>query len=266
MRRLKAIRHLIIDMDGVLYLGDTPMPGLGAFFATLRERDVQFQLVTNNSTLTPTMYAQKMARMGVTVRESDILTSSIATADYLARHHPRGSRIYAIGEEGLIDALQRVGFVISRIDPVSVVVGFDRDITYAKLREATLLIRAGVPFVATNPDMTLPVPEGQGPGTGTIVAAIAAASDQQPLVVGKPEPLLMEQAMARMGASVSTTAAIGDRPETDILSAQRAGILSILTLSGATDRERLSTFDIVPDLVFDDIRALMAGWQRVLDA
>jgi 4-nitrophenyl phosphatase len=184
----------------------------------------------------------------------------------LAERHPRGSRVYAIGEEGLIDALQGVGFVISRIDPVAVVVGFDRDITYAKLREATLLIRSGVPFVATNPDMTLPVPEGQVPGTGTIVTAIAAASDCEPTVIGKPEPLLMVQAMARMGATAGTTAAIGDRPETDILSAQRAGMLSILTLSGATDRERLATFDIVPDLVLDDIRALMAGWREALQA
>jgi 4-nitrophenyl phosphatase len=147
---------------------------------------------------------------------------------------------------------------------VAVVVGLDRDITYAKLREATLLIRSGVPFIATNPDPTLPVPEGQVPGTGTIVRAIAAASDQEPLVMGKPEPLLMKQALARMGATAEVTAAVGDRPETDILSAQRAGILSILTLAGATDRARLATFDIQPDLVLDDIRALTDSWKKVL--
>lgn len=264
MQQLGSIRHLIIDMDGVLYLGDSPMPGLEAFFAFLHRHQIRFQLVTNNSSLTPHMYAEKMASMEVEVEDSDILTSSIATAGYLAGLHPRGAHVYAIGEEGLMDALQSVGFVLSRIDPVAVVVGFDRDITYAKLREATLLIRAGVPFVATNPDVTLPVPEGQVPGTGTIVAAVAAASDQEPLVIGKPEPLLMEQAMARMGAVQETTAAIGDRPETDILSAQRAGILSILTLSGATNRERLATFDIEPDLILDDIEALRAGWEQVL--
>jgi 4-nitrophenyl phosphatase len=264
MQRLESVRNLIIDMDGVLYLGDTPMPGLTAFFAFLKAHGIRFQLVTNNSTLTPCMYTQKMARMGVTVRKDEVLTSSIATADYLARRYPQGGKVYAIGEEGLMDALQAAGFVLSRTDPIAVVVGFDRDITYAKLRQATLLIRAGVPFIATNPDRTLPMPEGQVPGTGTILMAIAAATDREPLVIGKPEPLLMEQAMVRMGASPDTTAAIGDRPETDILSAQRAGILSVLTLAGATDRARLATFDIEPDIVLDDIQALVAGWARVL--
>ena len=264
MQRLKLIRHLIVDMDGVLYRGDTPLPGLGAFFDFLSERGIRFQLVTNNSTLTPRMYADKMARMGAVVRDSDVLTSSVATADHLSRHYPRGSRVYAIGEEGLIDALQGQGFVLSRREPIAVVVGFDRDLTYAKLREATLLIRSGVPFIATNPDRTLPVPEGQVPGTGAILSAIAAAADREPLVIGKPQPLLMEQAMARMGAVPETTAAVGDRPETDILSAQRAGILSILTLAGATDRTRLATFDIVPDIVLDDIQALVHTWRHVL--
>jgi 4-nitrophenyl phosphatase len=174
--------------------------------------------------------------------------------------------VYAIGEEGLMDALQKKGFVLSRRDPIAVVVGFDRDITYAKLRQATLLIRAGVPFVATNPDLTLPMPEGQVPGTGTIVAAVAAASDRQPLFIGKPEPLLMEQAIRRMDATLETTASVGDRLETDILSAQRAGILSILTLAGATGRAQLDASNIQPDLVLSDIQELTTGWTQVLGA
>jgi len=181
MERLKTIRNLIVDMDGVLYLGDQPMPGLPDFFGFLRERDIRFQLVTNNSTLTPSMYVEKMAHMGVQVSENNVLTSSIATADYLLRTHGRGVPVYAIGEEGLMDALQSAGFILSQRNPVAVVVGFDRDITYAKLRAATLLIRSGLPFIATNPDRTLPVPEGQIPGTGALTAAIAAAADREPL-------------------------------------------------------------------------------------
>jgi 4-nitrophenyl phosphatase len=266
MQQLKFIRNLIIDMDGVLYLGDQPMPGLPDFFGFLQDRDIRYQLVTNNSSLTPMMYVEKMARMGVTVPESSVLTSSIATADYLSARHPKGSHVFAIGEEGLFSALQQAGFVLSRRSPVAVVVGFDRDITYNKLREATLLIRSGVPFIATNPDPTLPVPEGHIPGTGTLVAAVAAATDQKPVFMGKPEPLLMEQAIVRMGAAKETTAAIGDRPETDILSAQRAGILAILTLAGATDRERLATFDIHPDIILQDITELVSVWGQILDA
>ena len=264
MHRLKTIRHLIIDMDGVLYLGDQPMPGLLDFFAFLCEQQIVFQLVTNNSTLTPSMYVEKLGGMGVSVPASCVLTSSIATAGYVAGRYPGGSHVFAIGEEGLFAALQSAGLVISRRDPVAVVVGFDRDITYAKLREATLLIRSGVPFIATNPDPTLPMPEGQVPGTGTIVAAVEAATDTPPLVIGKPEPLLMTQAMERMGAVASSTAAVGDRPETDILSARRADVLSILTLSGATDRARLATFDIEPDIILQDIIALVDGWRQVL--
>jgi 4-nitrophenyl phosphatase len=263
MERLKSVRALIVDMDGVLYRGDMPLPGLCPFFDFIRQQGIRFQLVTNNSTLTPAMYVAKMARMGVDVETSDVLTSAVATADYLSQRFEQGSPVYALGEEGLLDALQRAGFVLSQHAPVAVVMGFDRDITYAKLRAATLFIRSGLPFIATNPDMTLPVPEGQVPGTGSIVAAVAAAADQEPLFIGKPQPLLMDQAMARMQSTPETTAAVGDRPETDILSAQRAGILSILTLAGATDRARLATFDIQPDLVLEDIRALQEVWARV---
>jgi 4-nitrophenyl phosphatase len=264
MQRLRAIRNLIIDMDGVLYLGDQPMPGLGAFFGLLQQQGIRYQLVTNNSTLTPGMYVEKLARMGVTVKVSEVLTSSLGVANYLLSHYPRGSRVYAIGEEGLTDALQEAGLVLSHRQPVAVVVGLDRDITYAKLRQAALLIRSGVPFVATNPDATLPVPEGQVPGSGSIVAAVVAATDRQPLFIGKPEPFLMEQAMQRMGALAESTAAVGDRPETDVLSAQRAGILSILTLSGVTDSARLATFDIHPDIVVQDIQTLTSAWKQVL--
>ncbi len=264
MSRFTSIRALIIDMDGVLYLGDAPLPGLDVFFAFLRERGIAFQLVTNNSSSTPTMYVEKMAHMGVEVETSDILTSSLATAHYAAARFPRGSRIYAIGEEGLMDALQGAGFVLGRRQPVAVVVGFDRDLTYGKLREATLLIRSGVPFIATNPDCTLPVPEGQVPGTGAILASLTAATGRSPIMIGKPEPTLMQLAMARMGAGPETTAAVGDRPETDILSAQRAGVLSILTLSGATDRARLAASEVQPDLVVEDIRALIRQWEGAL--
>jgi 4-nitrophenyl phosphatase len=265
MQRLKSIRALIVDMDGVLYLGDKPMSGLSTFFGFLRERDIRFQLVTNNSSLTPGMYVEKLAGMGVQITEDDVLTSSIATAGYMTNQYPAGAQVYAIGEEGLMDALQRSGFVLGRRDPVAVVVGFDRDLTYKKLREACLLIRSGVPFIATNPDTTLPVPEGQVPGTGTTLAALTAATDREPFLIGKPEPMLMEHAIERMGATRDTTAAVGDRPETDILSAQRAGLLSILALSGATDRARLATFDVRPDLVVEDIQALVQSWAGVLD-
>ena len=269
MQRLACIRALIVDMDGVLYRGDAPMEGLAPFFDFLREREIRFQLVTNNSTLTPSLYVDKMARMGVHVQESQVLTSSLATAEYLAARFPRGTQLYAIGEEGLLDALQQAGFCLGSHDPAAVVVGFDRDLTYHKLRVACLLIRSGRPFIATNPDVTLPVPEGQVPGTGAMLAALAAASEREPTVIGKPGPMLMEQAMQRMESTPETTAAVGDRPETDMLSAQRAGLLSILALSGATDRERLASLqgmlDRDPDLIVEDIRALVREWTRALD-
>lgn len=263
MQRLTSIRHLIIDMDGVLYSEADPMPGLVEFFGFLRQRDIRFVLATNNSTRTPAQYVDKMAGMGVQITPADLITSAQATAAYLREIAPPGTPIYVVGQEGLTAALHEAGFVLDNQRAEYVVVGLDVRVTYDKLKTATLLIRGGARFIGTNPDVTLPTPQGMAPGTGSILAAIETASGIAPTVIGKPEPTMFRQAMARLNAMPTDTAALGDRLETDILAAQRTGILSLLVLSGVTDRSLLAESAVQPDLVFDDIADLQARWSEM---
>ncbi len=264
MHRLIHIRHLIIDMDGVLYREDDPMPGLVDFFRFLRRHGIRFVLATNNSTRTPEQYVAKMARLGVHIAPTHLITSSLATAAFLGEIAPPGTPVYAVGQDGLTAALQEAGFVLDSHRAEFVVVGLDTHLTYEKLKTATLLVRRGARFIGTNPDTTLPTPEGMAPGAGAILAAIQAATGVAPTIVGKPQPTMFHQAMARLGATPADTAALGDRLETDILAAQRTGVLSLLVLSGVTDRALLAESELQPDLVFQDITALTAKWAEVL--
>ena len=259
MTSLADITHLVIDLDGVLYRGDQPLPGLREFFAFLRQRPIPFILATNNSTRTPQEVVGKLARMGVEVFPEEVLTSGQATARYLAREYPRGTRVYVFGMPSLRQAMLEEGFVPADKGVAVVVTSMDRDVTYEKLKRATLLIRGGARFVATNRDPTYPSEEGLIPGTGSMIAALETASGVEPLSIGKPEPTMFELAMANMGAKPKTTATIGDRLDTDILGGQRAGLTTICVLSGSSSRAEAEAFG--PDFIFEDIAHLLTTWQ-----
>ena len=260
MPALVDIKHLIIDMDGVLYRGDQPMPGLCEFFAWLRERSIAFILATNNSTRTPQEYADKLARMGVQVSPAEILHSGHAVARYLARDYPRGTRVHVFGMPSLKQAMTDEGFILADEDVSLVVASMDRAITYEKLKRATLLIRGGARFIATNLDPTNPSEEGLIPGTGSMIVALEAASGTKPMAIGKPEPIIYQLAMEQMGARPETTAALGDRADTDILGGKRAGLMTICVLSGSSDRAEAEAFEA--DMIFDDIAHLLETWRR----
>ena len=256
---LSHITHLIIDMDGVLYHGDRPMPMLCEFFRFLRERSIPFILATNNSTRTPDEYADKLARMGVQVSPDEILVSGQATARFLAREYPRGTRVHVFGMPALKQALTEEGFVLADEDVQLVIASMDRAITFEKLKRATLLIRGGARFIATNLDPTNPSEEGLIPGTGTMIVALETASGVKATAIGKPEPTMYQLAMEQMGASPETTAAIGDRADTDILGGKRAGLTTICVLSGSSDRAEAEAFEA--DMIFDDIAHLLETWR-----
>ena len=256
MTELKALRHFIVDMDGVLYHGDKPVTGGGDFLDTLRDQGLRFVLLTNNSTLTPQQYVEKLARMSIRVSEAEILTSALATALYLKRVAPPASRIYMIGEDGIRTALREASFILSDGRADYVVVGFDRHVTYQKLKTASLAIRSGAIYVATNPDTTLPCEEGLAPGIGAILAAITAATGVTPIVIGKPRRAIFQQALARLQATERDTAAIGDRLDTDIVGARSVGLTTIFLLGGASSEEELRASKVHPDYVFPHIRAL----------
>jgi 4-nitrophenyl phosphatase len=266
--RLLDISHLIIDMDGVLWRGDEPMPGLRAFFAFLEENDIAFTLATNNSSRTPEQYAAKLAHFGVQVPIESVLTSALVSAAYLAEVAPSGSRVYVIGEEGVQQALMERGFILDddgnrgypRADYV--VVGWDRDLSWEKLATASLLIHGGAGFIGTNPDTTYPTERGPVPGNGALLAAIETATGVEAVVTGKPEAWMYGEALRRMDAAPETCAMIGDRLDTDIAGAARAGLTTVLTLSGIATEEDLVTSSIQPDLVCRDIQELTTLWQE----
>jgi 4-nitrophenyl phosphatase len=268
--RLSALRHLVIDMDGVLYRGTQAIPGTAGFLGFLRAHGIRFVLATNNSTRTPAQYVAKLAGMGVSVEPGEILTSAQATAAHLAAVAPPASRLFVVGQDGLIQALQEAGFVLVEEEAAYVVVGMDFDVCYPRLAQATLLIRAGATFIATNPDRSFPSERGIVPGAGALLALLETATGVTPRVIGKPETEMIEQALARMGARLgarpATAAVLGDRLETDILAGQRAGLFTLLVLSGITDRDMLAGSDIQPDLVFDDVAHLHHAWQEALRA
>lgn len=263
INKLRAIRHLIIDMDGVLYRGDETIPGAKEFFAFLRARPIGFILATNNSTRTAQQYVDKLAQMGVDVALSEILTSSQATAMYLETLAPRGTKVYVIGEEGLETAVRERGYIISGDGAGFVVVGMDRRLTYEKLKVATLLIRGGARFIGSNPDKTLPTQEGFIPGAGAMLAAVEASTDVVPTIVGKPERTIFELALAKMGSSQEDTAIVGDRLDTDVLGGYNAGLTTILVLSGATPHQDVDSASVKPDLVFEDIGHLHQAWLQL---
>jgi 4-nitrophenyl phosphatase len=258
MPSLADIKHLIIDMDGVLYRGDRPMPRLVEFFAFMRERPIKFILATNNSTRTSLEYADKLGQMGVTVFPDEILVSGQATARFLSREYPRGTRVHVFGMPSLKQAMAEEGFILADDDVQLVVASMDRGVTYEKLKKATLLIRGGARFIATNLDPTNPSEEGLIPGTGSMIAALETASGVKPQAIGKPEPTMYQLAMEQMGSNPETTAAIGDRVDTDILGGKRAGLTTICVLSGSSDRVEAEAAET--DMIFDDIAQLLETW------
>jgi 4-nitrophenyl phosphatase len=199
--------------------------------------------------------------MGVPVSPLEILTSGQATARALAREYPPGTRVHVFGMPSFQEAMLKEGFILADADVAVVAASMDRAVTYEKLKRATLLIRGGARFFATNRDPTYPTEEGLLPGTGSMIAALETASGVKPTVIGKPEPTMFQLAMAHMGARPETTATIGDRLETDIAGGQRAGLTTICVLSGASSRAEAEAFG--PDYIFEDIADLLKTWQAL---
>jgi 4-nitrophenyl phosphatase len=257
---IRDAEAFIFDMDGVLYRGKRALPGVSELIAALEARGLPYLLATNNSTSTPADYVARMAGFGVTVDASHIQTSATATRDFLKRELPENARLLPIGAPALGEQLQMDTTFQLTDDPddavAAVVVGLDQAFTYERMARAMKAIRNGARYIATNADATLPVEDGVLPGAGSVVAAIATASGKQPTIIGKPETLMMTTGVAQLGTSASRTVMIGDRLDTDILAAARAGLTTALVLTGVTTRDDLASSDIVPDYVFTDLPAI----------
>jgi 4-nitrophenyl phosphatase len=264
------IETLLIDGDGVLWLGDQPMPGLDRFFQIVRSRGMRWALLTNNNTRTVGNYLAKLSGFGIEVDAGQIFSSSTATADYLKKRYGPGAPLHAVGTSGMIETLHEAGFLVSSGETmpdhevIAVVAGMDRGLTFDKVKVATRLILGGAEFVATNTDGTFPEPDGFSPGTGMVIGALKGTTGVEPTVIGKPEAAIYEAALDALSADKASTAMIGDRLETDILGAQRLGMLTIGVLSGVTTREQMAESAIQPDIVYESISGLADDLEKNL--
>ncbi|HLH74173.1 MAG TPA: TIGR01457 family HAD-type hydrolase [Chloroflexota bacterium] len=263
---LSAARGVLFDLDGVVYLGSTPLPGAQGVFDWLDHVGRPYCLVTNNSTRTPRQYRERLAAMGIRVPLPTIYTSALATAEYLNRQYPEGAPVYVIGEAGLQEALADAGFWVDECHPELVCVGLDQHLTYEKLKIAALAIRRGARFIAANPDRTLPTEIGLVPGCGAILAAIETATDVAPVVIGKPAATMLDLAVERLGVSKADVVIIGDRLDTDIEAGAAADITTVLVLTGVHRVEDIPKFSVAPDFIVDDLvqfREALAGQVRI---
>jgi len=257
------IKALILDMDGVIWKADTPIGDLKSIFNRIRERGLKFVFATNNGTKTPEEYQEKLADLGVEIEPWQVVTSAMSIAFMLAssRKFPHGTKIFMIGEDGIRAALEEKGFEILSIENAqqarAVVMGIDRDINFQKIAEATLLVRAGIPFYTTNTDRTFPTPRGEVPGSGAWLSVITYATGVEPIVAGKPFPYLMELSLERLGSKIEETLVVGDRLETDIASGQAVGCPTALVLSGVSTIEDARQWIPQPDIVADNLTALV---------
>ncbi|MCY3907001.1 MAG: HAD-IIA family hydrolase [Anaerolineaceae bacterium] len=261
------IRGVVSDMDGVLWRGDVPLPGLVPFFSLLRERELPWVLATNNSSKSRQDYVRKLAAMGVPdVPTRNIVTSGTATAAWLRRRYEAGTRLHVFGGDGLRDELRNAGFCVADSDVVAVVAGLNRNFNYQDLQLASDLIRNGACFVGTNPDTTFPAANGVAPGAGSLLAALAAASGVEPRIIGKPHPPMFEAALELLGTDASQTLMIGDRMNTDILGAARVGMRTALIMTGIASHDGLDDNAPEPDLICESLPALIAtlapGWMN----
>lgn len=255
------IKSLIIDMDGVIWRSDTPIGDLAAIFNRIRERGLQFVFATNNSTKTSEQYVARLKEFGVDVEPWQVVTSSQAAAHALAQKFSPGTKVFMIGEAGVRTALEEKGFVILSVEDAphadAVVMGLDRGINFQKMFEATLLVRSGVPFYATNPDKTFPTPRGLIPGAGAWTSVITTATEIQPIVAGKPFPFLMDLSLEKLGTSKDETLVVGDRLDTDIAAGQNVGCPTALVLSGVATREQAESWTPKIDIIADDLERLI---------
>lgn len=262
-------------MDGVLWHGDRAIAGLSEFFQTLRKKSLPFVLATNNASHTHEQYIDKLASMGITIKPEEILTSGMATASYLSQHYPPAeTRIFVLGEAGASQPLKEKGYTLTDVYQLNtkelpnagadiVVCGKDETITWDKLSTATLNLQAGAKFIATNGDTSLPTERGLIQGNGAILAALHAATGKTATVIGKPEPIMYQQALAILGSTPETTIAIGDRLDTDILGAVRTNMRSLMVLTGASKREDIALLDYEPTWVMDDLIAVTKALKKL---
>lgn len=252
IEKIRAKEGFICDMDGVIYHGDRLLPGVGEFVQWLQTENKKFLFLTNSSDRSPRELQEKLHRLGVEVGEDHFFTSALATASFLSSQRANGSA-YIIGEPGLINAMYAVGYTMNNADPDYVVVGETSSYSYEKIEKAINLVLNGARLIGTNPDITGPIERGIAPATGALIAPIEIATRKKAYFVGKPNPLMMRNAIRKLDAESGLSIIIGDRMDTDIIAGIESEINTCLVLSGITGRQDIADFPYRPDFVLNGV-------------
>lgn len=244
---MKRYQGYFIDLDGTTYKGTKQIPAAARFIGRLQDSGKDILFVTNNSTRTPQFVAANLRdNHGINVTAANVYTTALATADYLDQVAGDRRRIYVVGESGLRAALQQRHFVFTDQHPDYVVVGLDSQVTYAKLETAVLLIRAGATFIGTNADSNLPNEKGMVPGAGSLIKLVEYATQQRPVMIGKPEATIMNMALKKAHLKREQVIMVGDNYNTDIRAAINAGMDSLLVYTGLSTPAQVASMPIQP--------------------
>jgi arabinose operon protein AraL len=251
-------RGWLLDLDGTIYLGESLVPGAAETVAALRADGRRVAFLSNKPLQTRADYAQKLTRLGVPAAADDVVNSSLVLARHLGTLDP-GAPVFVIGELPLIGELRAHDFEVRADHHVRwVVIAFDRTFDYAKLNTALQAVRQGARLIATNPDRTCPTEDGEIPDCAGMMAAVEAVSGAAvEVVVGKPSPIILDVALARLGVPATDAVVVGDRIETDIVMGKRLGLATVLVLSGITHADDPRIAEIAPDLVLRSVRDLL---------
>lgn len=246
---MKKYAGYMIDLDGTIYRGKEKIPAAKRFIERLQEHDIPFLFVTNNSTQAPIKVVENLANnFDIHVKEENVYTSALATADYIADLNKDKRSVYVIGEVGLKQAILDKGFHFEETNPDYVVVGLDYDVTYHKFELATLAIKRGAKFIGTNADTNLPNERGLVPGAGSVIALVECSTQQKATYIGKPETIIMEKALERLGLPKDEVVMVGDNYMTDIKAGTNFGIDTMLVYTGVSTRELVRKQEIAPTI------------------
>jgi 4-nitrophenyl phosphatase len=249
---MKKYRGYLIDLDGTMYRGTEVIQEAAEFVNQLHARRIPYLFVTNNSSRTSAQVAQKLRDFGIAAEEEQVFTTSQATVNYIYSQKQDAS-VYVIGEEGIQKAITQKGFSQGAEQADYMVIGIDRHITYEKLAKACAAVRNGAVFISTNADIAIPTERGLMPGNGALTAAISVSTQTQPIFIGKPESIIMEQALKVLGTSKEETLMIGDNYDTDIMAGMNAGLDTLLVHTGVTTKELLKGYDCQPTYVVNHL-------------
>ncbi|WP_409295157.1 TIGR01457 family HAD-type hydrolase [Peribacillus sp. SCS-26] len=242
---MKEYKGYLIDLDGTIYRGTEVIEEAGEFISQLRKKGIPYLFVTNNSSRTPGQVAQKLRDFDIPAKDHQVFTTSMATANFIHEKKP-GASVYVVGEEGIRNALEEKGFTFEEDHPDFVVMGIDRGITYEKLAKACLAVRNGAFFISTNADIALPTERGFLPGNGSLTSVVAVSTGIKPTFIGKPESIIVDQALKVLGTKKEETIMVGDYYDTDILAGINSGIDTLLVHTGVTTPELLKNYEVQP--------------------